>query len=154
MHAPKKNEDIPVFNYDKIDDLCIYDGILFGLPTRYGMVPAQMKALWDATGGIWVRGGLVGKPAGFFFSTASQGGGQETTALTSIPFLAHHGMVFVPPGYSLGKELFSNEEVRGGSAYGVGTFAGADGSRKPTELELKAAMHQREYFSKFVMRLH
>jgi NAD(P)H dehydrogenase (quinone) len=153
MFAPKKNDEIPTLTYDRVDELANYDGILFGVPTRFGMICAQMKAFWDATGGLWSNGGLVGKPAGFFFSTGTQGGGQETTVFTALPFLAHHGMVFVPPGYTMGKELFSNDEVRGGSAYGAGSYSGADGSRQPSEIELKNCKHQGEYFAKFVARL-
>jgi len=73
-------------------DLTKYDGFLLGMPTRYGRAPAAVSAFFDATGGLWASGALVGKFCGIFTSTASQHGGQESTALTTLPFLAHHGM--------------------------------------------------------------
>lgn len=141
MHAPPK-PDVPVITADELKEA---DGILFGCATRFGMASAQMKSFLDSTGGLWQAGALVGKPAGIFVSTGTQGGGMETTALTFITQLSHHGMIFVPTGYSMGGELFSNEEVRGGSAYGAGCLAGADGSRQPSALELKMAKHQGSY---------
>merc|ERR1712137_175044 len=100
-----------------------------------------MKAFWDSTGGLWSKGELSGKPAGVFFSTGTQGGGQETTGLTFVTQLTHHGMVFVPLGYP-DPAMFSNDEVRGGSPYGAGCLAGADGSRQPSAVELSLAQTQ------------
>jgi NAD(P)H dehydrogenase (quinone) len=153
MYAPPKSEDIPVLTYDKLDVIANADGVLFGFPTRFGMMCAQMKAFWDMTGGLWQKGALVGKPAGFFFSTGGQGGGQETTALTAVTQLAHHGMVYVPIGYTFGPEGFTLNEVKGGSAYGSGTLSAGDGSRQPSDLELRIAKHQGDYFAKFVNKL-
>lgn len=153
MHAPKKSEDIPVLTFDKLDSLLTADGYMFGMPTRFGMMSAQNKTFWDSTGKYWGMKSFVGKPAGLFFSSASQGGGQETTALTAITQLAHHGMVFVPSGYTYGPELYDLTEIRGGSAYGSGTFAGGDGSRKVSDLELKIAKYQGSEFAKFTKRL-
>ncbi|KAJ6893315.1 hypothetical protein NC652_027366 [Populus alba x Populus x berolinensis] len=142
MGAPPKS-DVPII---KPNDLTEADGVLFGFPTRFGMMAAQFKAFLDATGGLWGTQQLAGKPAGIFFSTASQGGGQETTALTAITQLVHHGMIFVPIGYTFGAGMFEMEQVKGGSPYGAGTFAG-DGTRQPTELELGQAFHQGKYFA-------
>lgn len=128
------------------DDLKWADGILIGFPTRFGNPAAQFKAFWDGTGQLWQAGALVGKPVGIFFSTATQGGGQETTALTSFTNFVHHGMIIVPIGYS-DPSLFNNNEVHGGSPYGAGTLAGGDGSRKPSALELGVAEHQGKYFT-------
>lgn len=84
MHAPEKDKNVPVLslghttggNSISIEDALVNcDGILFGFPTRFGGMPAQAKAVWDATGGLWVKGALVGKPIGVFFSTGTQGGG-------------------------------------------------------------------------------
>ncbi|KAI5448598.1 hypothetical protein KIW84_015851 [Lathyrus oleraceus] len=100
---------------------------VFGFPTRFGMTAAQFKAFMDATGGLWKTQQLVGKPAGIFYRTSSQGGGHETTALTAITQLVHHGMVFVPIGYTFGAGMFEMEEVKGGSPYGSGTYVGGDG---------------------------
>jgi len=147
MGAPPKS-DVPVLN---AKDLPEADGFLFGFPTRYGMMAAQFKAFLDATGGLWKTQALAGKPAGVFISTGSQGGGQETTALTAVTQLAHHGMIFVPTGYSAAG-TFELNEPRGGSAYGSGTFAG-DGSRQPTKLELGQAFHQGKYTAEITKKL-
>ncbi|KAJ7968421.1 NAD(P)H dehydrogenase (Quinone) FQR1 [Quillaja saponaria] len=141
MGAPPKS-DVPFITPNELADA---DGILFGFPTRFGMMAAQFKAFLDATGGLWRTQQLAGKPAGLFYSTASQGGGQETTPLTAITQLVHHGMIFVPIGYTFGAGMFEMEKVKGGSPYGAGTLAG-DGSRQPSELELELAFHQGKYF--------
>lgn len=148
MGAPRKPDD-PVATADKLAE---FDGILFGLSMRFGMAPAQMKALLDSTGGLWAGGKLVGKPAGIFFSTAQQGGGQESGALTFITQLAHHGMIFVPIGYST-PLLFNNKEVRGGSPWGAGTIADGDGSRMPSDIEKQIAVHQGKHFGGIVSKL-
>ena len=150
MHAPAK-PDIPTV---KISDLPSYDGFLFGTPTRFGMMAAQMKAFWDATGGHWQSGALVNKPAGVFFSTASQNGGQETTALTTVTQFTHHGIIYVPVGYSMpGGEMFALDVPHGGSPYGAGTLAAGDGSRQPSDLELKYAEHQGSHFAAVAKKL-
>ncbi|KAJ4981278.1 hypothetical protein NE237_032115 [Protea cynaroides] len=142
MSAPPKS-DVPII---EPSDLAEADGILFGFPTRFGMMAAQFKAFLDATGGLWRTQELAGKPAGIFYSTASQGGGQETTPLTAITQLVHHGMIFVPIGYTFGAGMFEMDKVKGGSPYGAGTLAG-DGSRQPSQLELEQAFHQGKYFA-------
>ncbi|CAF2074166.1 unnamed protein product, partial [Rotaria magnacalcarata] len=160
MHALDKDSTIPTISFVSgventvtlEDALVNCDGILFGFPTRFGGIPAQVKAVWDATGGLWMKGALVGKPIGVFFSTGSQGSGQETTALTSLTNYVHHGMLFVPIGYT--SPLLGNiNEVHGGSPYGAGTIAGSDGSRQPSELELKLAQHQGSYFTQVATAL-
>lgn len=148
MGAPKKPDD-PIATPEVLKEA---DGVLFGIPTRFGMAAAQMKAFMDSTGGLWMSGGLVGKPAGVFFSTGTAGGGQETTALTFLTQLSHHGMIYVPIGYS-SQLLMNMDEVHGGSAYGAGTLAGTDGSRTPSKLELDVAEHQGGYFAGVVNRL-
>ncbi|KAG8635285.1 hypothetical protein MANES_16G015300v8 [Manihot esculenta] len=142
MGGPPKG-DVPIINSS---DLAEADGLLFGFPTRFGMMAAQFKAFLDTTGGLWRTQALAGKPAGIFYSTGSQGGGQETTPLTAITQLVHHGMIFVPIGYTFGAGMFEMEKVKGGSPYGSGTYAG-DGSRQPSELELQQAFHQGKYFA-------
>jgi len=153
MYAPKKADDIPVLTYDKLDEVMSADGFLFGMPTRFGMMATQCKTFWDSTGKYWMSKGLYGKLAGTFFSTGSQGGGQETTALTAITQFAHHGMIYVPMGYGFGQDMFALDQVRGGSAYGAGTYSGVDGSRQPSELEIKIAKYQGTEFAKFVKKL-
>ncbi|KAG9129551.1 hypothetical protein Leryth_026294 [Lithospermum erythrorhizon] len=149
MYAPPKG-DAPIITPDELAEA---DGYLFGFPTRFGMMASQFKAFFDSTGGLWQSGGLVGKPAGLFFSTGTQGGGQETTALTAVTQLTHHGMIFVPIGYTFGPGMFDIENVKGGSPYGSGTYAGVDGSRQPTESELKQAFHQGQYMAGIVKKL-
>eukprot|EP01026_Neomeris_dumetosa_P067401 TRINITY_DN6574_c0_g1_i3.p1 TRINITY_DN6574_c0_g1~~TRINITY_DN6574_c0_g1_i3.p1 ORF type:complete len:205 (+),score=32.14 TRINITY_DN6574_c0_g1_i3:237-851(+) len=144
MHAMPKPTDIPVLDPN---DLANADGIIIGIPTRFGMMAAQVKAMFDATGKLWQAGSLVGKPVSIFFSTGTQNGGQETTALTAVTQFTHHGMIFVPPGYSFGEKMFDNSQVHGGSPYGAGTLAGADGSRQPSQMELDYAKHQGQYFA-------
>ncbi|RLN45988.1 hypothetical protein BBO99_00005033 [Phytophthora kernoviae] len=148
MHAPPK-KDHPVATPDILKNA---DGVLFGIPTRFGSMPAQVKALFDACGGLWASGGLVGKPAGIFFSTGTMGGGQETTAFTTITFLTHQGMTFVPLGYR-SPLLFNMDEIHGGSPWGAGTLAGADGSRQPSTLELDVAKKQGESFAEVAKKL-
>ncbi|KAK7817176.1 probable NAD(P)H dehydrogenase (quinone) FQR1-like 1 [Quercus suber] len=142
LGAPPKS-DVPVITPGELAEA---DGLLFGFPTRYGTMAAQFKAFIDSTGSQWRTQELAGKPAGLFYSTGSQGGGQETTPLTAITQLVHHGMIFVPIGYTFGAGMFEMEKVRGGSPYGAGTYAG-DGSRQPSELELDLAFHQGKYFA-------
>ncbi|KAH1218519.1 putative NAD(P)H dehydrogenase (quinone) FQR1-like 1 [Glycine max] len=148
MSAPPKS-DVPVITPNELSEA---DGFVFGFPTRFGMMAAQFKAFLDATGGLWRAQQLAGKPAGLFYSTGSQGGGQETTALTAITQLVHHGMIFVPIGYTFGAGMFEMEKVKGGSPYGAGTYAG-DGSRQPSELELQQAFHQGKYIAGITKKL-
>jgi NAD(P)H dehydrogenase (quinone) len=111
--APKP--DIPVATLETLTE---YDFFLFGIPTRFGNFPAQWKAFWDQTGGLWSKGALVGKMFGAFCSTASPGGGQEATILQSLSVSVHHGMVFVPLGYQV-PGITNLEEVHGGSPWGM-----------------------------------
>ncbi|QGI88769.1 hypothetical protein CEK25_003725 [Fusarium fujikuroi] len=133
MHAPPKPTDIPILSDPSV--LESYDGFLFGIPTRFGNFPAQWKAFWDSTGKQWSSGGYMGKAAGLFISTASQGGGQEVTA-------QNYAKTF--------GQLTNLNEVHGGSPWGAGTLAGADGSRQPSSLELEIARIQGETFYLFV----
>ncbi|KAM3366637.1 hypothetical protein ACQJBY_015804 [Aegilops geniculata] len=119
MHAAPGREDHPVITARQLAEA---DGILFGFPTRFGMMAAQMKAFFDSTGGLWQAQSLAGKPADVFFATGTQGGGQETTALTAVTQLTHHGMLFVPVGYTHGAGMFGMDEVKGGSPYVLKTW--------------------------------
>ncbi|KAJ9370136.1 CAZyme family AA6 [Paecilomyces variotii] len=149
MHAPGK-ASYPVV---EPQTLLEYDAILFGIPTRYGNFPAQWKTFWDKTGSIWVTGGFWGKYAGLFISTGTQGGGQESTALASMSTLAHHGFIYVPLGYKTAFAQLSNlSEIHGGSPWGAGTFAGADGSRQPSALEIELAEIQGKSFYEHVAK--
>ena len=133
-----------------VSDLANADAFLFGIPTRFGMAAGKLKTLMDSTGGLWMSGeGLYGKPAGIFFSTGTLGGGQETTALTWITQLTHHGMIYVPIGYGkiFGKYLTNLKEIHGGSPYGSGTLAGPMGGRQLSDIEKEIAKEQGKYFA-------
>jgi len=150
MYAPAK-PDYPIVDAEQLKE---FDAFLFGVPTRFGNFPAQFKSFWDSTGGLWASGALIGKYAGVFVSTATPGGGQESTVMNSISTLTHHGMLFVPLGYGAAFPALSNlTEVRGGSPWGAGTFAGGDGSRQPSELELGLATTQGKRFWEVVSRV-
>ncbi|KAF7975412.1 hypothetical protein HWV62_9647 [Athelia sp. TMB] len=150
MHAPAK-PDYPIITPT---ELATFDAFLLGIPTRYGNFPAQWKAFIDSTGGLWASGGLWGKYAGLFISTAGLGGGQESTAIAAMSTLAHHGIIYVPLGYKNNFAQLTNlSEVHGGSPWGAGTFAGPDGSRQPSALELEIAEIQGKSFFETVSKV-
>ncbi len=123
------------------DQMAEADAIIFGTPTRFGNMCAQMRNFLDHTGQLWVRGGLVGKVGSVFTSTATQHGGQETTITSFHSTLLHHGMIIVGVPYTE-ERLLNMTEISGGSPYGASTLAGSDGSRQPTENELAIARFQ------------
>jgi len=151
LYAPAK-PDYPIL---APNDLANYDAFILGIPTRYGNFPAQWRAFWDATGGLWAKGALAGKYASVFIATGSLGGGQESTAIAAMSTFAHHGIIYVPLGYSTTFDILSNlQEVHGGSPWGAGTFAAADGSRQPSELELELATRHGKYFWNTVSKVN
>lgn len=117
------------------------DGIIFGTPTRFGNMAAQMRNFLDQTGGLWMKGALVGKVGSVFASTGTQHGGQETTITSFHTTLLHHGMVVVGVPYTE-QRLVNMAEITGGTPYGATTLAAADGSRQPSENELAIARYQ------------
>jgi NAD(P)H dehydrogenase (quinone) len=129
-----------------------YDAIIFGTPTRFGNMAAQMRNFLDQTGGLWVRNALVGKIGSVFCSTASQHGGQETTITSFHSTLLHHGMIVVGLPYSY-SELQTMAEITGGTPYGASCVTGAGKDlRMPSELELKLCRHQGEHVAKLASR--
>jgi NAD(P)H dehydrogenase (quinone) len=122
----------------KPNDLVDYDAIIVGTGTRYGRMTSQMANFWDQTGGLWVKGALVGKVGAAFSSTATQHGGQETTLFSIITNLLHLGMVVVGLPYSFQGQM-RLDEVTGGSPYGATTIAAGDGSRQVSANELEGA---------------
>ncbi|MCY1532666.1 NAD(P)H dehydrogenase (quinone) [compost metagenome] len=144
----KLDQAAPVASPQELAD---YDAILFGTPTRFGNMCAQMRNFLDQTGGLWVKGALIGKVASVFTSTGT-GGGSETTITSFWHTLAHHGMLIAGLPYSA-PELSDISELRGGSPYGAATVAGADGSRKPSEKELALAKFQGTHVAKLVSRM-
>lgn len=151
MYAPPKPTDIPVLEDPAV--LAEYDAFLIGIPTRYGNFPTQWKAFWDKSGKQWSTGGFWGKYAGVFLSTASMGGGQESTAIAAMSTLAHHGIIYVPLGYAKTfAQLTDLSEPHGGGPWGAGTLAGPDGSRQPSDREKEVATIQGEEFYKTVAK--
>ncbi|KJA15306.1 benzoquinone reductase [Hypholoma sublateritium FD-334 SS-4] len=150
MHAPAK-PDYPIITPDILAGL---DAFIIGIPTRYGNFPAQWKAFWDSTGALWAGGKLAGKYGGIFVSSAGAGGGQESTALAAMSTFAHHGVIYVPFGYSNAFAQLTNvDEVHGGSPWGAGTFAGSNGSRQPTPLEIDIATIQGSAFYNIISKV-
>ncbi len=131
------NDKHPVIEPDSLAD---YDGIIVGSPTRFGRLSSQMASFWDRTGGLWMKGALVGKVGASFTSTGSQHGGQETTQYSILSNLLHHGMTIVGLDYGFAGQM-NSEEIVGGSPYGASTVAGGDGSRTPHEIDLDGARY-------------
>jgi NAD(P)H dehydrogenase (quinone) len=117
------------------------DAIIFGTPTRFGNMAAQMRNFLDQTGGLWANGALVGKVGSVFTCTASQHGGHETTLISFHFTLMHHGMIVVGTPYTE-QRLLNMAEITGGTPYGATTLAGIGGSRQPSENELAIARFQ------------
>lgn len=117
------------------DHLRWADGIIWGIPTRYGSMPAQMKQFLDSAGGLWASGELEGKVTSIFTSTGSVHGGQETTIITSLVPLLHFGLLYVGLPYSENPEQLTKEGI-GGTPYGASTLAGPDGSATPDQRDL------------------
>src|SRR4051812_34577300 len=140
---------IPVAQPQQLADA---DAIIFGSPTRFGNMAAQMRNFLDQTGGLWVKGALVGKVGSVFTSTGTQHGGQETTITSFHSTLLHLGMIIVGVPYSC-QELTNMNEITGGSPYGAGTLAGSDGSRQPSANELAIARFQGKHVAEITRKL-
>lgn len=135
-----------------VDELDSYDAIIIGAGTRFGTVASQMRNFLDQTGGLWAKGGLVGKVGSAFTSTASQHGGQETTLIGLIQTLLHHGMLVAGLPYAWQGQL-RMDEITGGSPYGATTITGGDGSRMPSGNELEGARWQGRYVAETAAKL-
>ncbi|WP_247841610.1 NAD(P)H:quinone oxidoreductase [Pseudomonas sp. MWU12-3103b] len=144
----KVDQQAPIASPSELAD---YDAIIFGTPTRFGNMSAQMRNFFDQTGGLWAKGALIGKVGSVFTSTGT-GGGQEMTITSTWTTLAHHGMIIVTPGYSH-PASFDISNVSGNTPYGAATIAGADGSRQPDTRELELARHQGEYVAKIALKI-
>ena len=134
------------------NELADYDAIIFGTPTRFGNMAAQMRNFLDQTGGLWFSKALVGKVGSVFVSTASQHGGQETTITSFHTTLLHHGMVIVGLPYTFEGNAEMGE-ISGGTPYGASTLAGNDGSRMPSENELAGARFQGAHVAQIAAKL-
>lgn len=136
----------------EVMDLPKADAFMFGFPTRFGSPAAQFKSFWDGTGMHWAAGSLQSKPFGMFTSAASQHGGQETTAINALSNFIHHGMVYVPLGFSH-KHMSDLSDVVCATPWGAATAAAADASRAVSDKEKEVAFHQGKTFAEFVLRL-
>jgi NAD(P)H dehydrogenase (quinone) len=135
-----------------VDELVDYDAIIFGVPTRFGNMAAQMKNFLDQTGSLWFSGKLVGKVGSVFTSTATQHGGQESTILSTHTVLLHQGMIIVGLPYAWQGQM-RLDEITGGSPYGASTIAGGDGSRQPSANELDGARFQGKHVAEIAAKL-
>lgn len=135
-----------------VDELPEYDAIIFGAPTRFGVFASQMRAFLDQTGGLWFKGALIGKVGAAFTSSATQHGGQESTILTFLPTMMHHGMLIAGLPYSFAGQM-NMDEITGGSPYGASTMAKGDGSRQPSENELAGARFQGKHVADVATKL-
>lgn len=135
-----------------VDELPNYDAIIFGTPTRYGNMAAQMRNFLDQTGGLWVKGALNGKVGSVFASTATQHGGQESTILSFHTTLLHLGFVIVGLPYSAQGQM-RIDEITGGSPYGATTIAGSDGKRQPSKNEIELAEFQGRHVAQITAKL-
>jgi NAD(P)H dehydrogenase (quinone) len=140
---------VPVAKPEQLADA---DAIIFGTPTRFGNMCAQMRNFLDQTGGLWMKGTLIGKVGSVFTSTASQHGGQETTITSFHSTLLHQGMLIVGVPYSE-QRLLNMDEITGGSPYGASTITKGDGSRLPSENELAIARFQGRHVAEIAVRL-
>ena len=143
-------KDIPIIQPAQMAEA---DGIIFGTPTRFGNMCAQMRNFLDQTSQLWIKGSLIGKVGSVFTSTASQHGGQETTITSFHSTLLHQGMVIVGVPYSE-QRLLNMKEITGGTPYGASTLADADGSRTPSENELAIARFQGRHVAGITAKLH
>jgi NAD(P)H dehydrogenase (quinone) len=147
--ARKTFAHIPMAKVDQMGDA---DAIIFGTPTRFGNMCAQMRNFMDQAGGLWMKGALIGKVGSVFASTATQHGGQETTITSFHTTLLHLGMVIVGVPYSEQRQM-TMAEISGGSPYGASTIAGGDGSRSPSENELAIARFQGKHVAEIAKKL-
>ena len=148
QYGAKLNQSAPVADPKELGN---YDAILFGTPTRFGNMAAQMRNFLDQTGSLWMKGALVGKIGSVFTSTGT-GGGNESTIISFVTTLMHHGMVYVGLPYAC-PELADISEVKGGSPWGAATIAGADGSRQPSAKELAQARFQGRHVATLAAKL-
>lgn len=149
QYGAKLDQAAPVASPQELGD---YDAILFGTPTRFGNMAAQMRNFLDQTGGLWMKGALVGKVGSVFTSTGT-GGGNESTIISFVTTLMHHGMIYAGLPYSC-PELADISEVKGGSPWGAATIAGADGSRQPSAKELAQARFQGRHVAGIAAKLN
>lgn len=149
VEARKKFSHIPIADLESLSEA---HAVIFGTPTRFGNMSAEMRAYLDSTGPLWAKGALIGKVGSVFASTGTQHGGQESTLLSFHTTLLHHGMIIVGLPYSEARQM-TMSEISGGSPYGATTIAGPDGKRLPSENELAMARFQGSHVADIAKRL-
>lgn len=146
----KLDQDAPIAEPLELEN---YDAIILGASTRFGAMASQLKNFLDQTGPLWAKGALINKVGSVMSSTATQHGGAELAILSAQATLQHHGMVIVPLSYAYQGQS-GNDEVRGGSPYGMTTTSDSDGSRQPSEQELEGAAFQGKRVAEIAVKLH
>jgi NAD(P)H dehydrogenase (quinone) len=149
LEAQKAQSSVPVCSPE---DLAGADAVIFATPTRFGNMCGQMRQFLDSTGGLWLKGALVGKVGSVIAGSATQHGGQESTILSFHTSLLHHGMVIAGLPYTFQGQM-GIAEMSGGSPYGAATIAGGKGERMPSKNELDAARYQGRYVARLAERL-
>jgi NAD(P)H dehydrogenase (quinone) len=149
LEAQKAQASVPVCSPE---DLSAADAVIFGVPTRFGNMCGQMRQFLDSTGGLWMKGELIGKVGSVMASSATQHGGQESTILSTHITLLHHGMVIAGLPYSFQGQM-SITEMTGGSPYGAGTITGGQGERMPGKTELDGARFQGKHVAQLAAKL-
>jgi NAD(P)H dehydrogenase (quinone) len=149
VEAQQSMSNVPICT---VEELASADAVIFGTPTRFGNMCAQMRQFLDATGQLWAQGALVGKVGSVFTSSATQHGGQESTILSFHITLLHHGFVIVGLPYTFQGQM-RIDEITGGSPYGASTIAGGSGERMPSENELDAARFQGKHVATIASNL-
>ena len=149
VEAQQSMSNVPICT---VEELASADAVIFGTPTRFGNMCAQMRQFLDATGQLWAQGTLVGKVGSVFTSSATQHGGQESTILSFHITLLHHGFVIVGLPYTFQGQM-RIDEITGGSPYGASTIAGGSGERMPSENELDAARFQGKHVATIASKL-
>ncbi len=149
LEAQKQQAHVP---FCTVDELGEADAVIFGTPTRFGNMCAQMRQFLDGTGQLWMRGALVGKVGSVIVSSNTQHGGQESTILSFHTTLLHHGMVIVGLPYTFQGQT-TMDEISGCSPYGASTIAGGNGSRVPSKNELAGAYFQGEHVARIAKKL-
>lgn len=152
MGAVEAQKSLSAIPFATVEELESADAIIFGTPTRFGNMCGQMRQFLDATGGLWMKGALVGKVGSVFTSSATQHGGQESTILSFHTTLLHHGMVVVGLPYAFAGQM-GVTEITGGSPYGASTIVGGQGERMPSANELAGARFQGAHVARIATKL-
>jgi NAD(P)H dehydrogenase (quinone) len=145
--AKQMQKDVAMVKLEELENI---DGIILGSPTRFGNMCAQLRNFLDQTGGLWMKGALIDKPAGVFCCTATLHGGQETTLVSMMFTLIHHGAFIVGVPYSV-QELVST--TKGGTPYGPTAVVGSSADQPPTETDLKIAKELGKRLTKIAKKL-